>query len=113
MEDSRLRSELARVTMERDILHPTDEDLSAGTLAWEKRWCTSRKASDEVHLYSTPQAGLPDLGTVPGATGERLWLPRALGARVHIAQRRYLSDQALLVYISAVYAENRGAYGGS
>jgi transposase InsO family protein len=31
--------------------------------------------------------------------------------RVLIAQRRHLSDQALLVHISAVYAENRGAYG--
>ena len=31
--------------------------------------------------------------------------------RVHIAQRRHLSDEALLVHISAVYAENRGAYG--
>jgi transposase InsO family protein len=31
--------------------------------------------------------------------------------RVHIAKRRHLSDEALLVYISAVYAENRGAYG--
>jgi len=28
-----------------------------------------------------------------------------------IAQRRHLSDKALLVHISAVYAENRGAYG--
>src|SRR5271169_6856843 len=34
MENSRLRAELARVTMERDILHPTDEDLSVGTPAW-------------------------------------------------------------------------------
>jgi putative transposase len=30
---------------------------------------------------------------------------------VNIAQRRHLSDEALLVHISAVYAENRGAYG--
>lgn len=37
MDNSRLRAELARVTMERDILHPTDEDLSAGTPVWEKR----------------------------------------------------------------------------
>ena len=29
----------------------------------------------------------------------------------HIAQRRHLSDEALLVHISAVYAESRGAYG--
>ena len=34
-----------------------------------------------------------------------------LGRRVDIAQRRHLSEEALLVHISAVYAENRGAYG--
>ena len=28
-----------------------------------------------------------------------------------IAQRRHLSDEALLVHIRAAYAENRGAYG--
>jgi len=31
MENIRLRAELARVTMDRDILHPTNEDLFAGT----------------------------------------------------------------------------------
>ena len=31
--------------------------------------------------------------------------------RVDTARRRHLSDEALLVHISAVYAENRGAYG--
>jgi len=34
-----------------------------------------------------------------------------LARRSEIAQRRHLSDEALLVYISAAYAENRGAYG--
>jgi transposase InsO family protein len=34
-----------------------------------------------------------------------------LARRVYMAQRRHLSDEALLVHISAVYAENRGAYG--
>ena len=34
-----------------------------------------------------------------------------LARRLHRAQRRHLSDAALLVHISAVYAENRGAYG--
>ena len=34
-----------------------------------------------------------------------------LARRADIAQRRHLSDEALLVHISAVYAENRGAYG--
>ena len=34
-----------------------------------------------------------------------------LARRVEMARRRHLSDEALLVHISAVYAENRGAYG--
>jgi putative transposase len=34
-----------------------------------------------------------------------------LARRREIAQRRHLSDEALLVHISAAYAENRGAYG--
>ena len=34
-----------------------------------------------------------------------------LARRRQIAQRRHLSDEALLVHISAIYAENRGAYG--
>jgi transposase InsO family protein len=34
-----------------------------------------------------------------------------LARRGDIAQRRHLSDEALLVHIGAVYAENRGAYG--
>ena len=34
-----------------------------------------------------------------------------LARHVDIAQRRHLSDEALLIHISAVYAENRGAYG--
>jgi putative transposase len=34
-----------------------------------------------------------------------------LARRVGMGQRRHLSDEALLVHISAVYAENRGAYG--
>ncbi len=34
-----------------------------------------------------------------------------LARRAGIAQRRHLSKEALLVHVSAVYAENRGAYG--
>jgi len=54
MENSRLRAELARVTMERDILHPTDKDLSVGTPSWEKPRRILRSARNEVRLYSTP-----------------------------------------------------------
>jgi transposase len=51
MEIGRLRAELARVTMERDILHPMDEDLSMGTPAWEKRRHTLQRARSEVCLH--------------------------------------------------------------
>ena len=34
-----------------------------------------------------------------------------LARRKHIAERRHLSDESLVVHISAVYAENHGAYG--
>src|ERR1039458_3778821 len=47
MEKRRLRAELARVTIERDILHPTDEDLSVGTPGWEKRRRSLRRAKGQ------------------------------------------------------------------
>jgi len=80
MEISRLRAELARVTMERDILHPTDEDLSVGTPAWEKRRHTLQRARSEVCLYSTPQADLADPGAMPCTRGKRIRIPPTLGA---------------------------------
>ena len=48
---------------------------------------------------------------MPGAACQRLRFSSTPGAAQGIAQRRHLSDEALLVHISAVYAENRGAYG--
>ncbi len=49
---------------------------------------------------------------MPGAACQRLRTFISIGSRRRqIAQRRHLSDEALLVHISAVYAENRGAYG--
>ena len=80
MENSRLRAELARVTMERDILHPTDEDLSVGTPAWEKRRHTLQRARSEVCLYSTPQADLADPGAMPCTRRKRIRIPPTLGA---------------------------------
>jgi hypothetical protein len=35
-----------------------------------------------------------------------------LARRMDIAQRRHLSEEALLVHLSAVYAENRGRMAG-
>jgi hypothetical protein len=80
MEIGRLRAELARVTMERDILHPTDEDLSMGTPAWEKRRHTLQRARSEVCLRGTSSAYLADLCAVSGAQGERVRLSSTSGA---------------------------------
>jgi transposase len=80
MENSRLRAELARAAMERDILRPTDEDLSAETPAWEKRRRSLRRASDEVRLYSTQQVSLAPLRAMPCVIGKCLWLSPTCGA---------------------------------
>jgi len=122
MEVSRLRAELARVTMERDILHPTDEDLSVGTPSWEKPRRILRSARNEVRLYSTPQAGLADLGAVPGAAGERLWLSSTLGeARAYCpappserrgavgSHQRRLRGEPRCVWLAAHLAATAGA----
>jgi Transposase len=66
MEISRLRAELARVKMERDILG--------------KRRHTLQKARSEVCLHRMPSADLADLCAVPGARGERIRLPSTSGA---------------------------------
>jgi putative transposase len=51
-------------------------------------------------------------GAVPGALGVSVsGYHQHLARRREIARRRHLSDEALLVHIRAVYAENRGAYG--
>ena len=60
MEISRLRAELARVTMERDILG--------------KLWRTLPKGRSEVRLDSTPSACVADPSAVPDAGGKRGWL---------------------------------------
>ena len=66
MEISRLRAELARVTMERDILG--------------KATAYFAKGRSEVRLHPTPPARLADLGAVPGARRQRRRLSRTLGA---------------------------------
>jgi len=48
---------------------------------------------------------------MPRARRKRFWIPPTLGAAQADRSRRHLSDEALLVHISAIYAENRGAYG--
>jgi len=62
-------------------------------------------------LYSTPQASLADLGAVRVLRVSVSGYHEHLARRVEIARRRHSANEALLVHISAVYAENRGAYG--
>ncbi len=67
MEIARLRAELARVTMERDILG--------------KRRRTSPRQRSEVRLHPASPARVADLGAVTGLAGQRGRVPRALRAR--------------------------------
>jgi hypothetical protein len=97
--------------MERDILHPTDEDLSAETSAWGS-YGVLREGPEVKYAYIDKR--------------QRLWPIRALykvlkvsftGYHQHqlrlqkIALRRHMSDAALLVHIRAIHRELRGAYG--
>ena len=67
MEVIRLRAELAWVTMKRDIFHPTDQDLSVGTPAWEKPRRTLRRCGSEVRLDRAQQAAMAGVCAVPRA----------------------------------------------
>ncbi|MFZ0393548.1 MAG: IS3 family transposase [Silvibacterium sp.] len=98
MENSRLRAELARVTMERDILgksHGVFCEVPEMKYAFIHRHKRVWPISVQCRVLLVSVSGYHE----------------HLARRVHIAQRRHLSDEALLVHISAVYAENRGAYG--
>lgn len=103
MEISRLRAELARVTMERDILGKATAH-------------TTQRQPSEVRLRRALPTGVADFSAVPSAEGERGGIPcEHLARRVSRAgearQRRHLSDEALLVQIKAIHAEMRGCYG--
>jgi len=108
MEISRLRAELARVTMERDILHPIDEDQSLGAPAWEKRRHSSQRARSEVCLYSTSSTGLAHHGAVPRTAGKCVWLPSASGQTARVgatpsSQRR----SAVIAYSRRLRTDTR------
>jgi len=92
MENSRLRAELARVTMERDIL--------------ENHGVFCEVPEMKYALYSTPQASLAISVQCRVLRVSVSGYHEHLARRVEIARRRHLSDEALLVHISAVYAEN-------
>ena len=98
MEISRLRAELACVKTERP--------------SWERRRLTRCKRVDskyaliEHHRHSWPISVQCRVLRV-SAAGYHAHLVR----RASDAQRRRLSDEALLVHIKAMHAETRGAYG--
>ncbi|MDE3201406.1 MAG: IS3 family transposase [Acidobacteriota bacterium] len=98
MEISRLRAELARVTMERDILGKSDGVLRKGP--------EMKYAFIQRHKRVWPIRVQCRVLRV-SVSGYHQHLVRLR----EIAQRRHLSNEALLVHISAAYAENRGAYG--
>ena len=78
MEIARLRAELARVKMERDILGKGDPQRPCSGGAWTRRTRTSQRQRSEVRLHPASPAGVADLGAVPGAGGQRGRVPRAL-----------------------------------
>ncbi|MDP2417539.1 MAG: IS3 family transposase [Hydrogenophaga sp.] len=98
MEISRLRAELARVTMERDILGKSDGVLRKGSevkyafiLNHQSVW----PISVQCRVLKVSISGYHEH-----------FVRRASGV-----QRRHLSDDALLVHIKAIHAQTHGAYG--
>ena len=98
MEISRLRAELARVTMERDILGKATAYFAKGAEV--------RYAFVERHKRVWPVCVQCRVLRV-SVSGYHQHVRR----RKQIAQRRHLTDEALLVHIGAVFAAHRGAYG--
>ena len=78
MEIARLRAELARVKIERDILGKGDPQWPCSGGAWTRRTRTSQRQRSEVRLHPASPAGMADLGAVPGVGGQRDGVSRAL-----------------------------------
>ncbi|WP_265307666.1 IS3 family transposase [Verminephrobacter eiseniae] len=98
MEISRLRAELARVKMERDILGKSDGVLREGAQLKYAFIHRNRQAWPISVQCRVLQASI---------TGYHEHFVR----RASVAQRRHLSDDALLVHIKVIHAETRGGYG--
>ena len=97
----RLRAELARVKMKRDVLGKATAAQAA----------CAEPVLIEVRLHQPSSPPVADLGAVPSARGKRGRISRALRAAASAAQRRHLSDDVLLVHIKAIHAETHGGYG--
>ncbi|MCW5230490.1 IS3 family transposase [Verminephrobacter eiseniae] len=98
MEISRLRAELARVKMERDIPGKSDGVLREGAQLKYAFIHRNRQAWPISVQCRVLQASI---------TGYHEHFVR----RASAAQRRHLSDDALLVHIKVIHAETRGGYG--
>ncbi|MDY0329817.1 MAG: IS3 family transposase [Thiomonas sp.] len=98
MELARLRAELSRVKMERDIPKKSDGVLCKGIAV--------KYAFIERHRRVWPISVQCRVLGVSVAGYHAHFVRRARGA-----QRRHLSDDALLVHIKAIHAETRGGYG--
>ncbi|MBL8352183.1 MAG: IS3 family transposase [Burkholderiaceae bacterium] len=96
MEIARLRAELARVKMERDILGKSDGVLREGAgvkYAWIERHRQHWPVSLACEVLGVSASGYHD-------------------HKLRSAKpRRNLSDDALLVHIRAIHAQSRGEYG--
>jgi transposase-like protein len=98
VEISRLRAELARVKMERDILGKATAFFARGPEV--------KYAFIQRHRRTWPiRVQCRVLGVSVSGYHQHM------GRRREIARPLHLSDEALLVHISADYAENRGACG--
>ncbi|MDZ4209024.1 IS3 family transposase [Rhodoferax sp.] len=98
MEISRLRAELARVKMERDILGKSDGVLRKGIdlkYAFIQRHRGVWPISVQCRVLGVSMAGYHEHFVRLGSA----------------AQRRHLSDDALLVHIKVIHAQTRGGYG--
>ncbi|WP_425551816.1 IS3 family transposase [Ideonella azotifigens] len=98
MEIARLRAELARVKMERDILGKSDGVLRNSIevkYAFIQRNRRVWPISVQCRVLKVSVAGYHE----------------HFVRRASEAQRRHLSDEALLVHIKAIPAETRGGYG--
>ncbi|MFO1180671.1 IS3 family transposase [Ottowia sp.] len=98
MEISRLRAELARVKMERDILGKSDGVLRKGIdvkYAFIQRHRRVWPISVQCRVLGVSVAGYHE----------------HFVRRASDDHRRHLSDDALLVHIKAIHAQSRGSYG--
>lgn len=92
MEISRLRAELARVKMERDILEKGEPKSRTSCECPAGRTRTSPRVQSEVRLYSASLHSVANQREVSGAERQHQRLHGHLARQASTAPRRYLSD---------------------